>query len=455
MTDVTVPAAANTAPPLDFSTFDFAQASVLFADGTTVVLRHNDHVLRFTGSFAFDDQGNLTADSMLQGFELFFGQTLLMAASGFQLTTAQILTDSFADLMAAALAGDDRYTSAWSSGEIINTFGGNDTISAGTGNDTIDGGSGFDTLLLSPAQPGYSFTFNDVRGATLNTAAGSDQLFDIERVEIGSQILALAEGGAGNDSLISTNLNTPATRDMIHGRGGNDQIIGGAGQDHLLGGDGADSLNGGANHDLLLGGFGDDHLRGGAGRDNLRGEAGNDQLDGGKGHDMLGGDRGRDTLDGGKGNDQLSGGRGSDQIKGGAGRDTLTGEGGNDRLQGQGGRDLMRGDSGRDTLQGGRGADTLFGGDGTDRLVGQAGNDRLTGGSQADTFVFARGHGADTITDFTIGTDLIQILSGADSITQLGFATLGDDVRISFADVTVVVENVSLTALMEAENFQF
>ena len=103
-----------------------------------------------------------------------------------------------------------------------------------------------------------------------------------------------------------------------------------------------------------------------------------------------------------------------------------------DTLSGQDGSDTLEGGTGNDTLDGGAGDDTLYGDDGDpdvtgpaegdDVLDGGGGADILTGGSGADTFVFAAGHGTDTITDFSPEeADLIDLraLSG---IT--GFATL-------------------------------
>ncbi len=62
-------------------------------------------------------------------------------------------------------------------------------------------------------------------------------------------------------------------------------------------------------------------------------------------------------------------------------------------------------------LFGGGGADTLNGGAGEDTLIGGAGHDNLTGGADADIFVFGRAIAAssDTVTDFVVGVDIIQI----------------------------------------------
>ncbi|HYX18436.1 MAG TPA: hypothetical protein VE944_29550 [Nostoc sp.] len=56
------------------------------------------------------------------------------------------------------------------------------------------------------------------------------------------------------------------------------------------------------------------------------------------------------------------------------------------------------------------GDDTLIGGWGEDHLVGGSGNDILTGGSGGDTFVLNySGGGTDTITDFSVYEDIIEI----------------------------------------------
>ena len=111
-----------------------------------------------------------------------------------------------------------------------------------------------------------------------------------------------------------------------------------------------------------------------------------------------------DTLSGQAGDDVLLGGPGADTLSGGAGDDTLDGQGDDDTLYGDGGDD------------------TLYGGAGNDDLYGDGGDDVLTGDGGADTFVFAAGHGADTITDFTPGEgDRIDLSAFAD---LAGFASL-------------------------------
>ena len=75
----------------------------------------------------------------------------------------------------------------------------------------------------------------------------------------------------------------------------------------------------------------------------------------------------------------------------------ITGGAGDDAISGYGGNDILHGGSGNDTLQGGAGKDTLAGGTGDDRLYG--------GDSEADTYVFEKGHGKDVVSDSAYQAD--------------------------------------------------
>ncbi|MCE6951340.1 M10 family metallopeptidase C-terminal domain-containing protein [Cereibacter sphaeroides] len=140
--------------------------------------------------------------------------------------------------------------------------------------------------------------------------------------------------------------------------------------------------------------------------------------------DRLSGSAAGDALAGGSGNDRIDGSAGADSIRGGSGVDRLFGGLGADVLAGEDGNDVASGGSGADILRGGRGNDYLRGDAGNDRLAGNSGRDYLSGGSGADTFVFGStadsrpGTARDTITDFTPGTDTIQ-LSGIDANVHL------------------------------------
>jgi len=74
-----------------------------------------------------------------------------------------------------------------------------------------------------------------------------------------------------------------------------------------------------------------------------------------------------------------------------------------DRLQGLAGNDTLIAVGNWDTLEGGAGNDTLSSSsayNGSTTYIGGAGNDTITGTEYNDTYVFNRGDGADTITDW-------------------------------------------------------
>lgn len=282
------------------------------------------------------------------------------------------------------------------------------------------------------------------------------------------------------------------TADRIFGLNGADELFGRGGADVLRGGAGNDSLHGGGGADRLFGGKGRDEIEGGAGRDVLKGGAGKDELDGGKGADRLDGGKGADTLDGGKGDDDLRGGAGADVFLFGAGdgKDTIRDfENGLDRISidDMGENDLralidgarqvdadvvldlgngssvtlknmsvadldladfiadddddsagaIRGDGGNNALNGTAGDDRLFGGAGNDTLDGGSGDDTMTGDAGADFFVYAKGGGADVISDFDATEDKIVLrdsgYTGAElQAAYFGARQVGEDVLIDF-----------------------
>jgi len=110
----------------------------------------------------------------------------------------------------------------------------------------------------------------------------------------------------------------------------------------------------------------------------------------------------------------------------------------NDVINGQGGNDVLSGLSGNDTLRGGDGNDLLLGGEGDDVLVGGMGADTLTGGAGSDRFVLASDSGTDTISDFQIGIDRIQ-LSGGLVPDQISIVQNGNNTHINFQHQTLAV----------------
>ena len=201
------------------------------------------------------------------------------------------------------------------------------------------------------------------------------------------------------------------------------------------------------------------HLIGTAATDTLSGQDGSDTLEGGLGDDTLDGGWGDDTLYGDDGDpDVTDPAEGDDVLDGEGGDDTLYGDAGDDELYGGADHDELYGDADDDELYGESGDDDLYGGGGDDVLDGGGGADILTGGSGADTFVFAAGHGTDTITDFSPEeADLIDLsaLSGITGFAALTLTADNDDTLLDLSahgGGTVRLEDIAVADLA-AEDF--
>ena len=256
-----------------------------------------------------------------------------------------------------------------------------------------------------------------------------------------------------------------------------DTLIGGAGADILSGYDGDDQLHGGDGNDELYGGDGNDELYGGDGADTLDGGVGDDDMYGGAGADtfVFGNAHGNDGVyDFVAGEDKIdltgvSGVSGFHDLRITADEDGVTIDltefgGGTIFVEGLSADDLDADDfiflgGGHDTIVGDRGHDTLDGGAGDDTLIGGAGNDSLWGGTGADTFVFAAGHGNDTIKDFTDGDDAID-LTAFTEITGFSDLTITADGTAAVIDLsaqgggTIRLEDVDVDDL-DADDFLF
>lgn len=158
--------------------------------------------------------------------------------------------------------------------------------------------------------------------------------------------------------------------------------------------------------------------------------------------------------------DRLTGTLLADTIFGRSGDDIIFGLDGNDVLHGEAGNDFIDAGAGNDIVYGGGEDDTILGGAGDDRLYGEAGNDRMTGGEGDDTFIFTGLTGRDTITDFSVTNDSIQIrVSGVDDFDDLRFSqTSNGDAVVSWgslaAESAVTLIGVSVAAL-STDDFSF
>lgn len=264
---------------------------------------------------------------------------------------------------------------------VLNGWGGDDTIQGRGGNDTLIGGEGFDTLNGGSGNDTASYEF-ETDDFYVDLSIGfafragmvpppfEDTLIAIENIT----------GGAGNDTLIGNNsanvLYGLGGSDTIRGNGAADTISGGDGDDTVLYaiGDGADSIDGGADADTLritdvaagaavlnviyngvtltkienanlinietitadLGDGVDTLSYGSATTADVTVAlsaafasgfgfvSGIENVTGGAGNDTIGGDTAANVLLGGNGNDALLGGMGNDTLNGQSGIDTVS-----------------------------------------------------------------------------------------------------------------------------------
>jgi len=145
----------------------------------------------------------------------------------------------------------------------------------------------------------------------------------------------------------------------------------------------------------------------------------NDYIDAKDGNDTIQSGGGNDIIFAGSGKDLVYAGSGNDTVYGGAAQDTLYGGSGNDFIDGGNTNDELYGESGNDTLIGGQGEDYLEGGSGDDVLTG----DGSGGSAKEDVFYYESNFGDDTITDFDLKKDTLEI-SG--DINDSGIADAAD-----------------------------
>ncbi|MGB0629773.1 MAG: beta strand repeat-containing protein, partial [Alphaproteobacteria bacterium] len=145
---------------------------------------------------------------------------------------------------------------------------------------------------------------------------------------------------------------------------------------------------------------------------------------------------------------------GDDTLTGTEGVDNFDGLGGADTLNGNGGTDLLRGGGGNDIIYGGAGNDDLFGDAGNDTLDGGLGDDHIRGGAGRDIFVLSSGFGDDTIADFTVGFDTIDVsaLGIADFSTLLANTSdIGGNAVITNGSNTLTLTGVVKSQLLEGD----
>ncbi len=320
---------------------------------------------------------------------------------------------------------------------------GPDIVYSGGGQDTVETG----TVFIMPGT-----VIENASGSTGDDVLIGNASANILRGMDGDDTV---EAGAGDDTIWAGA--GDQGDDLVFGEAGRDELAGGAGNDLLVGGDDRDVIFGGSGDDMvILGLWSDANADGQAQASEITstqtstdlgyGGTGNDTVIGTGGANELGGGEGSDSVEAAGGDDIVYGGRGqgADTLLGGAGGDTIFGGAGDDSLLGGAGDDLLFSGAGADTVNGGAGSDTIWGG---------GGDDLFTGGSGADVFAFGTAHGFDTITDFDVSEDILDVQSAgfADFDAFIDSATMvSNGVLIAFANTEILLLGATLTGLESA-----
>ncbi len=335
------------------------------------------------------------------------------------------------------------------------------TLDGGAGNDSLNGAAGADTLIGGLGGDSY-FVDNkkDVVVEKLNE--GTDH--------VSSSITYTLPVNVENLTLIGTSAINGTGNFLAN------KMVGNSAANRFIGGAGFDLLDGSAGNDTLDGGAGKDTLIGGAGKDTMIGDSGDDSYsvdnvsdvvteDANAGTDLVSssvsyllpinvenltltgtaalngtGNGQANVMVGNAANNQLNGGSAADTLIGGRGNDSYIIDNASDRVTERlnEGIDIVsssvtytlsanvenltltgttainaNGNGLANNLKGNTAANRLIGGGGNDTLDGGTGKNILTGGTGKDIFKLTTTGHIDSITDFVVIDDTIQLENAA------------------------------------------
>jgi Ca2+-binding RTX toxin-like protein len=481
----------------------------------------NLETLTFTGTGAFAGTGNTAANTITGGVgnDTLDGGTgidTLVGGAGNDVYIVDVSTDVITEGTSAgtdevrtalasytlgtnvenlAYTGASAFTGTGNTLDNVITGGnGADSLSGGSGNDTMIGGAGNDTMVGAVGNDVY---YVDQTGDVVTEAAsaGTDEVrTTLASYTLGTNLENLAYVGTGNftgtGNTVANIITGGIGNDTLSGGTGNDTMIGGAGNDvyivdvaadvmtenpnegidevrtalttYTVGnnvenltftGTGAFTGTGNTLNNLITAASGADTLNGGAGDDTLSGGTGADRMVGGTGNDVYIVDSASDVV-------VESAGEGVDEVRTSLSSFTLGTDVDNLTFTGTAAA-TGTGNTLDNFMTGGSGADTLGGGGGNDFLRGLAGNDSLSGGVGNDTFVFNVGFGKDTITDFTAGAGVADVIEFHDSMfanfaaVQAASTQVGADVQITIdAATSILLKSITLANLVQ-DDFRF
>jgi Ca2+-binding RTX toxin-like protein len=385
-------------------------------------------------------------------------------------------------------SGNDSLNGA-AGNDMLTAHAGQDTLNGGSGNDTLIGGAGNDTYVVDVTADVVTEAINE--GADLVQAGATYTLAtNVENLTLTGTSTISGTGNTLDNALTGNSANNTLT-----GLSGNDTLDGGAGNDTMVGGTGNDIYVVNVTTDVVteLANEGTDTVLSAvtltlaANVENLTltgsslisgtGNTLDNRLTGNSANNTLNGGTGNDTLDGGLGNDTLVGGVGNDTYVVNISTDVITesSSAGTDTVQSAVTWTLSTnlenltligtgaingtGNASSNTLTGNALANTLSGLDGTDTLDGSAGNDILDGGTAADTYVFGRGYGQDTVRDNDATTGVRDRIQFGTGIAQadLRYSRVGNNLEALIFGTTdkLVVQDWYLGNRYHVEDFRF
>jgi Ca2+-binding RTX toxin-like protein len=347
-----------------------------------------------------------------------------------------------------------------------------DLITDSGGNNTIEGGIGNDVITSSPGADTYVFNRGDGQD-TITDYGGSDRIVfgagiaaaDIGAKRVGNDMVLMMKDptGVANDQITVKNWFGAYTYQLESLQFADNSSLGIADLHALVttGTAGDDVLTGWLNQATLFQGF--------DGNDTIQASGGADTISGGAGDDTITDSGGNDTIEGGAGNDTITDSGGNDTIDGGAGNDVIThnGAGGTAVLRGGDGNDAINFRSNNNTVEGGAGDDVLqmtsyditSNAAYANTITGGTGNDRMVSGNSADTYVFNRGDGVDTILDFdrwlSGKTDQVAFGTGI-AQTDLSFSNNGNHLVIKVKDPVnpLATDQVTIENWYSGDNYR-